>query len=295
VKIGSSLFFQGIDGKYQLVNNDNSIIYNEPILFNSSNILQGLGAERPFNYNYKLDPGYYLLTLGKSFGVSFAHSFWATSLFASLIYFLKRLKLKQNLILMSAIVTPLYMFIPTSITISLIPQLTPHLIYSISLFVAISGLIISEKNTYCTLFWNTFLTLISVIYLILLNPTFMLIFGLPLILLSLVTLISRRQNLLTFKMNFYYFGALLVSLLLIRAHIYLFGQIYDTSVFGYKNEYSWGDTVINKFASSIYLERKAAVFLYLLALGSSIYFVSKKFFKTPERMHLNYNKFCLLA
>ena len=276
VKIGSSLFFQGIDGKYQLVNNANSIIYNDPILFNTSNVLQGLGAERPFNYNYKLDPGYYLLTLGKSFGVALAHSFWATSLFASLIYFLTRLKLKQNLVLTSAIVTPLYMLIPTSITISLIPQLTPHLIYSIALFVAISGLIITEKETYRTLFWNIFCTLFSVIYLILLNPTFMLIFGLPLILLSLITLISKRQNSSTFKMNFYYFGALLLSLLLIRVHIYLFGQIYDTSVYGYKNEYSWGDTVINKFASSIYLERKGAVFLYLLALVLSIFFASKK-------------------
>lgn len=276
VKVGSSLFFQGIDGKYQLVNNSNSIIYNEPTFFNSSNILQGLGSERPFNYNYKLDPGYYLLTIGKNYGVSLAHAFWATCLFASLILFLRQLKINRYLILVSAIATPMYILIPTNITISLIPQLTPHLIYSMAIFISISALIISEKISNFDLIWKASLTFILVIYFILLNSTFLLIFGIPLIFISFLTLYERRIDTKLFRKELIYFLSLIVLLVIFRIPIYLFGQVYETSVFGYENEYSWGNTVINKFASSIFLERKGAVLLYLLSMFICIYLISKK-------------------
>ena len=276
VKVGSSLFFQGIDGKYQLINNSNSIIYNEPTFYNSSNILQGLGSERPFNYNYKLDPGYHLLKIGKNYGVSLAHAFWATSLFASLILFLRQLKINRYLILVSAIATPMYILIPTNITISLIPQLTPHLIYSMAIFISISALIISEKISNLDLIWKASLTFMLVIYFILLNSTFLLIFGIPLIFISFLTLYERRTDTKLFKNELTYFLSLFVLLVLFKIPIYLFGQVYETSVFGYENEYSWGNTVIKKFASSIFLERKGAVLLYLLSLFICIYLLSKK-------------------
>jgi hypothetical protein len=276
VKVGSSLFFQGIDGKYQLVNNGNSIIYNEPTFYNSSNILQGLGSERPFNYNYKLDPGYHLLEIGKSYGVSLAHAFWATSLFASLIFFLRQLKINRYLILVSAIATPMYILIPTNITISLIPQLTPHLIYSMAIFISLLALILSEKISNLDLIWKTFLTFVFAVYFILLNSTFLLIFGIPLIFFSFLTLYERRKNTQLLKTELTYFLSLLALLVVFKIPIYLFGQVYETSVFGYKDEYSWGNTVINKFASSIFLERKGAVLLYLLSLFICIYLLSKK-------------------
>jgi hypothetical protein len=276
VKVGSSLFFQGIDGKYQLVNNGNSIIYNEPIFYNSSNVLQGLGSERPFNYNYKLDPGYHLLEIGKSYGVSLAHAFWATSLFASLIFFLRQLKINRYLVLVSAITTPIYILIPTNITISLIPQLTPHLIYSMAIFIALLTLILTEKISNLDLFWKTSLTFVFTVYFILLNSTFLLIFGLPLIFFSFLTLYERRKNTQLFKLELRYFLSLLALLVVFKIPIYLFGQVYETSVYGYKDEYSWGNTVINKFASSIFLERKGAVLLYLFSLFICIYLLSKK-------------------
>jgi hypothetical protein len=274
VKIGSSLFFQGVDGRYNLVNNFNSNIFAQPFFYNTSDVLQGLGIEKPFNYNYKLDPGYYLLAIGKSYGISLSHSFWATSLFLSLIYFLQEFRLSKRTIIFSSILTPIYLFIPTSISMSLIPQLVPHLILSMSIHIGILTMLLKEKRSWRHIFRYLSLTLFLIIYLILLNPTYILIFVFSLFLFSILILVIRRKA--TIKFDLIYFSFLAILLLLMKVPHYLYGQLYDTAAYTYADEYSWGGSVLNKFASSIFLERKGAVFVYLLAFGIAVYLAIKR-------------------
>ena len=274
VKSGSSLFFQGVDGKYNLVNNFNSDIFAQPFFYNASDVLQGLGIEKPFNYNYQLDPGYYLLAIGKSYGISLSHSLWATTLFLSLVYFLQEFRLSKRTIVFSSVLTPIYLFIPTSISMSLIPQLVPHLILSMSIHIGILTLILKVKRSWRHLFLYLFLTLFLIIYLILLNPTYILIFVFSLFLFSILILLLRRNA--TIKFDLVYLSFLAILLLFMKVPYYLYGQLYDTAAYNYADEYSWGGSVLNKFASSIFLERKGAVFVYLLAFGIAVYLALKR-------------------
>jgi len=264
VRKDGNLFFQGLDGEYQKVNSLNSNIFESPLTYNSFETLQGLGSEGPFNYRYGLDFGYWLLNLNENFGISLSHCFWATTLFLSLFLFMSLFKIgfAQNYIV--SFVTPLYLLVPSGISTSFIPQLTPHLVLTMSLYILILYFLLHDKNNFRQACIYSFLTILNLVYFVLLNPTFILIFGFPIAFCAIIVMVSKFRSKNSLKFEFVYLAIVLIASLILRIPFYLLGQVKDSSVYYYEEDYSWGGPILIKHASSIFLERRGAAIVYVL-------------------------------
>lgn len=264
--------FLGEDGTYQLLNNWNAFRESLPLTYFTINHLQGLGGNIPFLYNYRLDPGYFVIYhLGEQ-GIAVAINLWLSSLSISLYLLCKVLKTRLSLILTISICSPIMVFGSFSYTFSFVPLLTPHLIFNIAIATAILSCVIAMYTA--KILWPLVCLAISLsIYFLLLTPSFFLL-AMPVFIFSLIVFFPNQIFMLKFnqlsgKFRLSILFAVLLSIFLVVA--YLAGLFLYTAAFTEKSSLLPNERMLKHVSSLLNIDRFPAVCIYALALISALF------------------------
>jgi hypothetical protein len=238
-----SNLFQGVDGDYLLALNSNQRFFDNPPHFFTSNIFQGLGGNVFNPINVRLDIGFnFLYFLGNlsEVGKIGAVTLWSSSLFFSSWYFFRSFKLAPSTSFFSASTLSICTLFPSSLNFTSVLFQFPWLATPLSalcLLLAFRNMMFTteSKNRYVLL--SGFI----VFYLVLLSPTWLIIFVPFYLLYFLITLFYYSLNSQRFKIQSLFtlkrmsLGLLLMSFTtLISA--YILGFFLNSSAFVFASE-----------------------------------------------------------
>jgi len=272
---GDVRFFIGLDGAYQIHLNEYAHKYGS-VWSQPPNVLQGLGGNTAYQYHYLLDPGYWIIHLIPNLGLPLAISFWIISLSISVYFLCTGLKFSINQSLITAFATPFIVLGSFSYTFSLIPLLTPHIVFSIAILTLSLSLITRfQYFTQTQAAAGALAINFLIAFLISLNPTFSILF-LPIIFFYvLILLVFSRKSSIGFPTTL-----LLVGLsLILQAFLwmnFLRGTYLFTAAFVYEDSFQPLDALYKHASSILNWERKPAIAIYFIAILNALAYCRKR-------------------
>jgi hypothetical protein len=147
-------------------------LWNANPWYFTGNFLQGLGGNIVFPLNTLIDPGYYLSSLLGNLNSPFVHVVWGLILFVSTFIFSNVIRLALPTAILAAWLVPIQILYPQPFRFYHVAGLIPHISTVISLCLLIlSAIIWLNQPKIHWLFIRSLFIITSVLYLLLSNPT----------------------------------------------------------------------------------------------------------------------------
>jgi len=264
-------FFAGTDGETMQIDNLLSHSFSYPYLGVTNNPLQGLGGNQQWIYNYKIDPGYQLLFHLGERGFAASHWFWLLTLSISILLIVRTIGFTNWLAIPTALSIPYLLFSSNNYTMTLVFLIAPHNLYSIAVTNTIVFLLIRKSKTETQYFMQLILINLLFLYLVLLNPPYI-VFVLPILLFTLIKHVIDRKRVAH-------------SLVLINVSIllqvvvcgpFIAGLFLDSAAFVFRDQLQPVEFSLKHASALFNFDRKLSILLYSLSIFATIYFAFSK-------------------
>ena len=259
------LLFAGVDGDYMLSIFNQQSIWMDGLTYFGSNFLQSLGGNIWFQLNTIIEPGYIAARIAGTLGIALAHTVWALLLFTSTMILCRAVRLSWRISIIAAWLVPLLIFYPFRYGTGFyfVTTLIPHLatVIAISNFL-LALLLWNQQGPKYAMFRSGLLFGIAV-YLLMVNPTFLILMlpflGLTVLfkIILLPTANARLKELAVLTIP-------LLALYVSGAIHFLAGLVLNTGVYMFPAEFDSGRGDVVYISTLFFGNGKLYLFLVLV-------------------------------